>query len=75
MKDSIIPQIKEALQEPTPDPKFKLWQHTRRGQIVGFYWRDVDGAWQESTLPGWWYAIRCANGYSFHHESGIEVVD
>lgn len=72
-RDSVIPQIKNALQQPTPDPKYQLWQSTESGQICGYYWKDIDGAWQESTLPGWWYLLRDTNGEVFVHESSIKV--
>ena len=75
MQDSIVLHIQHALQQPVPVPKYKLWQHTTDGQIVGHYWRDVDSAWEESMLPGWWYAIKGETGTDFYHESGIEISD
>ena len=72
-QDSVIPQIKDALQEPIPARKYTLWQPTQDGKICGYYWKDIDSAWRDSTLPGWWYVIRKADGEVFVHESTVEV--
>lgn len=73
MKDSIIPHIKDALQQPIPDPKYKLWQHTPEGQIVGFYWLSIDSAWLTKSIPGWWYMISESAGEQAIHESEIKI--
>ena len=74
-RDSVIPQIKDALQQPIPDPKYKLWQHTKDGQICGFYWLSIDSAWITSSIPGWWYMVTLANQGLFIHEADVEVVE
>ena len=72
-QDSVIPQIEYALQNPTPDPKYTLGQSTESGEICGYYWKDIDSAWRDSTLPGWWYVIRASDGEVFVHESSVKV--
>ena len=70
---TIAPYVKHALQEPVPARKYELWQHTKAGQICGFYWTDVDSAFENNVLPGWYYALRKgADIEHFVHESDIE---
>ena len=71
--ESIIPYVKEALTQPTPNPKYDLWQHTKSGQIYGYHWKDIDSAFKEQLCPGWYYMVQSRGDESFVHESAIEL--
>ena len=43
------------LADSSPETKHKLWQQTRHGMIVGFYFNSNEIALESDLEPGWQY--------------------
>jgi len=53
----------EFLSNPITEPKYKLWQHTEQGQIVGFHYESfayciIGHGADYSGFPGWRYHLQ-----------------
>ena len=76
MENSVIPYIKYALQESTPDPKYQIHQETKNGKIVGLIWDSIDYCWGQKLAPGWCYVIELESyEHLYVHEDDITLVN
>lgn len=65
--------LKKMLNDDTPKPPYELWQQTKQGRVIGFYYCRPGLAFHEETTPGWYVVVE--SEYSCEsrilHESNI----
>ncbi|BAS57911.1 hypothetical protein NIES2135_27110 [Leptolyngbya boryana NIES-2135] len=73
-------QLQAFLADPTPEPKYSLWQiarfcqskqESKQGRICGMYFTRVAIAYETGTCPGWYYFVEVDFEHVIIHEGDI----
>jgi hypothetical protein len=53
-------------------PRYRFWQKTRQGRIVGLYFNSVEIARSQDVEPGWQYIIEREGEHVIAPESKVD---